>query len=552
MKILEVEIFSPNEEECIRKVEFNENDLSIIYGNIEMPTEKKATSNSIGKTVLLKIVNVILGANNSGKDTIKGLNDYRIKAKVKQKDRIHNVKLIIGNSKGYYVDDVKMPISKYKEYFEIDRGKFSKQIMLEKRKGMISSMAAKATKEDYSTILKLLYLDEIDKKFKEIKQRQDQIALLKKYKNEFKVSSESLEQKKFNLEMENKKISDEIKELNTRINNLKIADDITDVVEERTELDREIKDLAEKSKLNKIKIKKYNEIISEWSKNNISLDDVEKIYNRANIEVPTMVTRKLEDVEAFYKNLIDDKSKIYTEQIENLKEINEKINKEIEGKKVRLDSLSSIISENVSFKEAMKIYNLKTDEKMKIENQISEINGKLEEISNTQEIKSEIENLRTELYTEFKKSEEKINDYREFVYEIVNKVYGENMEPYLSISMTESNNKYTAMPVKIELNLKGDTGEGITAIKNLIFDCLIFKYNKEVEFLIEDSACFEGIDRRQVRKILDIMEEISTEEKKQLIVSLNKYELEDADIKDFEKYIKVKLSENVTLLHREF
>ena len=552
MKISEVEIFSPNEEECIRKVEFNENDLSIIYGNIEMPTEKKATSNSIGKTVLLKIVNVILGANNSGKDTIKGLNDYRIKAKVKQKDRIHNVKLIIGNSKGYYVDDVKMPISKYKEYFEIDRGKFSKQIMLEKRKGMISSMAAKATKEDYSTILKLLYLGEIDKKFKEIKQRQDQIALLKKYKNEFKVSSESLEQKKFNLEMENKKISDEIKELNTRINNLKIADDITDVVEERTELDREIKDLAEKSKLNKIKIKKYNEIISEWSKNNISLDDVEKIYNRANIEVPTMVTRKLEDVEAFYKNLIDDKSKIYTEQIENLKEINEKINKEIEGKKVRLDSLSSIISENVSFKEAMKIYNLKTDEKMKIENQISEINGKLEEISNTQEIKSEIENLRTELYTEFKKSEEKINDYREFVYEIVNKVYGENMEPYLSISMTESNNKYTAMPVKIELNLKGDTGEGITAIKNLIFDCLIFKYNKEVEFLIEDSACFEGIDRRQVRKILDIMEEISTEEKKQLIVSLNKYELEDADIKDFEKYIKVKLSENVTLLHREF
>lgn len=552
MKILEVEIFSPNEEECIRKVEFNENDLSIIYGNIEMPTEKKATSNSIGKTVLLKIVNVILGANNSGKDTIKGLNDYRIKAKVKQKDRIHNVKLIIGNSKGYYVDDVKMPISKYKEYFEIDRGKFSKQIMLEKRKGMISSMAAKATKEDYSTILKLLYLGEIDKKFKEIKQRQDQIALLKKYKNEFKVSSESLEQKKFNLEMENKKISDEIKELNTRINNLKIADDITDVVEERTELDREIKDLAEKSKLNKIKIKKYNEIISEWSKNNISLDDVEKIYNRANIEVPTMVTRKLEDVEAFYKNLIDDKSKIYTEQIENLKEINEKINKEIEGKKVRLDSLSNIISENVSFKEAMKIYNLKTDEKMKIENQISEINGKLEEISNTQEIKSEIENLRTELYTEFKKSEEKINDYREFVYEIVNKVYGENMEPYLSISMTESNNKYTAMPVKIELNLKGDTGEGITAIKNLIFDCLIFKYNKEVEFLIEDSACFEGIDRRQVRKILDIMEEISTEEKKQLIVSLNKYELEDADIKDFEKYIKVKLSENVTLLHREF
>ena len=77
MKILKVEIFSPNLEK-LREVEFRDKGLSIIYGDVEKPKSENETSNSIGKTVLLKIVNVILGTKNSGKDTIKGLEGFII------------------------------------------------------------------------------------------------------------------------------------------------------------------------------------------------------------------------------------------------------------------------------------------------------------------------------------------------------------------------------------------------------------------------------------------------------------------------------------------
>ena len=82
MKILKVSIYSPDKK-LLREVNFKENGLSVIYGDVEKPKSESETSNSIGKTILLKIINVVYGAKNSGKDTIKGLDKYIVNATVK-------------------------------------------------------------------------------------------------------------------------------------------------------------------------------------------------------------------------------------------------------------------------------------------------------------------------------------------------------------------------------------------------------------------------------------------------------------------------------------
>ena len=153
MKILKVEIFSPNLEK-LREVEFREKGLSVIYGDVEKPKSENETSNSIGKTVLLKIVNVILGTKNSGKDTIKGLEGFVIKARVKKDAVEYDVEITIGDSKKYYIDGVKYTLTKYKEKFNINRSFYSKQTMLDKRKGLLSSIAKKPNKDDISVVLK--------------------------------------------------------------------------------------------------------------------------------------------------------------------------------------------------------------------------------------------------------------------------------------------------------------------------------------------------------------------------------------------------------------
>lgn len=549
MKILKVEIFSPNLEK-LREVEFRDKGLSIIYGDVEKPKSENETSNSIGKTVLLKIVNVILGTKNSGKDTIKGLEGFIIKAKVKKDAVKYDVEITIGNSKKYYIDGINYTLTKYKEKFNINRSFYNKQTMLDKRKGLLSSIAKKPNKDDISVILKLLYLENVESIFMKIKKMQNEIELINKYNNNFKDDISCLEREQFNNEMKKKQVDEELDVLNERIKTLKLADNISTIAQKRAALDQNIKYKNEKLRVNNIRISKYEQIINDSKANTISLMDVEKIYNNAKVEIPILLKKNLSDVEKFYKNLLDDKNDLYSKQVSELKTSNKKISEELEVEQQELDRLSEIISENDTVREAIKIYDLKAKEKMDVESRISEVNAKLTQINNSKNLKSEIDSLLVELEESFENSKLKINNYREYIYNLVKQIYGDDRNPYLNISVTNTNHKYQAMPVNIDLTFDGDTGEGLMSAKFLLFDYLIMNYTKEVDFLIEDSSCFEAIDRRQIKNILQEGIKISERNDKQLIVSLNKYSLED--VKGIEDYIVLPLNENNTLLNIKF
>lgn len=548
MKVLNIEIYSPDLEK-LREVKFNEYGLSIIYGDVEKPKDSNETSNSIGKTILLKIVNVVLGAKNSGKDTIKGLSGYIIKAIVKHKSVNYNVDITIGDSKSYYINNEKFTLTKYREKFDINRSLYNKQINLDKRKGLISSIAKNPNKDDISAILKLLYLDDIQVVFQKIKKLQDEIELISKYNSNYKDDINLLEKEKFTFEMRKKQIDEKISSLNKRIQNLKISQDISDISNKRAQLDQIVKSKNELYQINNIKISKYEEVIND-SNDSITFNEVKKVYDIAKVEIPEMINKKLAEIEKFYNSLIKDKNEIYIKQISELKKKNKKLLEEIEQDSCELDELSKIIAENDSFKEAIKIYDNKTKEKLSIESKISEINGKLNQLNNTKEIKNNIDKYYAELGDIFEIYNSKINLYREFIYKIVEKVYGDERNPYLTINISDGSYKYKALPIKIELSIDGDSGEGIGAAKLLLFDYLIMNYNKYLDILIEDSACFEGIDRRQVSNILKEGIKLSVENKKQYIVSLNKYLINNYE--EIKKYIVISLSENNTLLNRKF
>ncbi len=549
MKILKVSIYSPDKK-LLREVNFKENGLSVIYGDVEKPKSESETSNSIGKTILLKIINVVYGAKNSGKDTIKGLDKYIVNATVKNNDIKYEVELTIGDSRGYYINGMKYNLAKYKEILKINRSYFNKQTMLEKRKGLLSNIAKKANKDDISVVLKLLYLDDIENIFIKIKKKQDEIELINKYNKSFKEDATELEKEKFSNEMKRKQIDEELRIINERIKTLKVSENISEISQKRASLDEKIKRQNEKLKLNNIKISNYEQVIRDSHEKNISLSDVEKIYSVAKVEIPELLKKELSEIEKFYQELFDDKNSIYAKQILELKDKNEKILKELVEEKRRLDELSEVISENDAVREAIKIYDLKTKEKINIESKNSEIDAQLSQVNSSKDLKIQINTLLNELDQLFGEKNAKINLYREFVYNLVTKIYGEDRNPYLNIGPTESKQKYKAMPISIDLSFDGDTGEGLTSAKYLIFDFLIMNYTKYVDFLIEDSSCFESIDRRQIVNLILEGKKISHLTNKQFIISLNKYLLDDNDI--IKDDIVISLSENDTLLNIKF
>ena len=68
--------------------------------------------------------------------------------------------------------------------------------------------------------------------------------------------------------------------------------------------------------------------------------------------------------------------------------------------------------------------------------------------------------------------------------------------------------------------------------------------------MIQDSSCYNGIDPRQIVGMLAQLNNISEISRKQIIVSINKYQLGNYDsvIKEVEEKSSIILSENHKLL----
>ena len=90
-----------------------------------------------------------------------------------------------------------------------------------------------------------------------------------------------------------------------------------------------------------------------------------------------------------------------------------------------------------------------------------------------------------------KENTDLIKKYRQYLFDVVNQVYGDDHVAFFDINVSQSNRRVESSPIVFEMNLNGEFGEGIGAVKNLLMDLLIFHFNNRIEYLIQDSACFE-------------------------------------------------------------
>lgn len=206
------------------------------------------------------------------------------------------------------------------------------------------------------------------------------------------------------------------------------------------------------------------------------------VYSVSKIEISELIKKTLNEVEKFYKDLLEDKNTLYNKQIKVLKNENKNILFELDIHKNEYDSLSEIISENNAIKEALKIYDLKSKEDIEIESKLSELEERLSQINDTKKIRNQIDDLIIELDEKLSNYNDMIEKYKEFIYNLFDKIYSENRNPYLKIEASSSSNRYRAMPISIDLSFAGDSGEWLSSVKYLLFDFLIMNYNREIGF----------------------------------------------------------------------
>ena len=528
MKILNMKIYNPVGEE-IRNIDFKTSGASIIYGKIAQPSKKKKTTNSIGKTLLLKFIGYIFGKKEKKKDYSEKIKGWHLKAKVLYKSKEYIIERTLGDTSSITIDGQSCQYNNYIKFFDIDQKQNSRQVLLYRRQNIISDVNVRPTKDETMTVLTLLKLDNVIDLFMNIRNIQEKVKAISDYSKKFKDTLNDLKEKEFLLEQEKYKKEKELLELSGRIKTLKIAEDSVGLVGLHSEKNYQLKNLKLQQEELKHKIVRMNELIEEMKNTDLSSDDVLKIYNMAKVDIPEMVQRTISEVQKFYDDMFRDKIEQYSLDINKYNQqvlvIQEKINKLTPV----VDDLAAKIADNNLFKEAMNLYQLKNEELSQIESDYNRIVGSISNLSEKKSLQNDINQKYITLENQMKQYDSKISEYRKYIFNLVNEIYGDDNKAYFDINVSSSTKRVESSPIVFDMNLTGEFGEGVSAVKNVLMDLLLFYYNSKIEFLVQDSACFEGIDKRQLSTLINIIHRTAIDIDKQYIFSINEYHIDKGD-----------------------
>ena len=565
MKILNLKIFDAKNVE-LQCIPFKESGLSVIFGNVTEREEKKLTSNSLGKSILLKMIDYIFGADKDKKIITKELTGYRILAQVKFKSESYDIERVFtehtkANPDEIFINGKSYDLGGYKEFFEIERKYFSPQILLQQKINEIYSQGKAVNKDEYVIFLASIGLVELSEVAKLIAAKQKQLEVKKKLVKELspsgvlrKLKKDILKNKqRRNQELEN--ITLKLEEVKEKVSTLQTSAVTGEMVAEREQALNIVKELKFQIQLDEREIESLKKFMTEAEKS-IKPELIKQMFEDAQQTIPDMIKKRLDDVYLFNRSVFEDRSNFLREKMSVLSKQIDESKLAINEHSQLADRLGVIISDNQEYQAALKIYEKYSNDYNRITLDIEKANAvdKVVEdiIALTREVKEELFFQARDI-SEKDSYKKLIEKYLAFVKIFVNELYEDKSISTFDIQVRE-NPSETAGAVILSMNIDAE-GEGVGNVKNNILDYLIFNFSQKTEFLIQDTPCFNGIDPRQIVNMIRLVNEQAVKIDKQFIVAINKYQIDDS-IRDDLDYLKehavITLSEKEKLLKRSF
>lgn len=535
MKILKISIFNP-QEDLVREVKFNKEGLSIILGKIMDAKQKEKSSNSIGKTLLLLFINYILGSNSTSKLFSKFLNDWTVEGEVLVNNEEVIIKRVIGTD-GVFYKGQKYELENFKELLGINRAELEKIFLLKYRENIISTRFPNPSIKDFEVFCSLMNFDFVEDLKKYDKLRDEKEKKSKSIKEMLKILEISLKDIKKELFNINKQLEEKEKEMSDL--NLKLEDlDLTSINSNIVKGYTQNSDTLKKLEFKRYKFQMENDNLRRYLEESNKLDKgslmIENLYKKAKVDLGDKVVKRFDDVKGFFETIYQNRLSTITKEIRN----NDDQIKDLES---QIDSLKSAIKVELKIISESKLYQEIINNISKINSEIQDLNYKRGSLSSLNDLlfkiekmEEEIEVKKLEISRKFEAYQEKLTTINNFVYECVKDIFATNVTVFFDFAISNNGRKKSLFD--LDLTLDGDTGEGRKAVKNILMDFIIFKFSNKSEFLIHDSACFSGIDSRNIISIILLGKRIAEEENKQYIVSLNTFQYSGID-SDFDELI---------------
>ena len=307
-----------------------------------------------------------------------------------------------------------------------------------------------------------------------------------------------------------------IGELEKEISQFKVSNNYHELEKEADEKSFEKKALENKRILISNYIKNIEDSLKETTE--VKEEKLLKVYEAAQVEIPEMVKKNLDEVLKFHDDLLTSRNtrlrKELNKQRDELKDIDDSI--ETLGK--RMDELLSFLDSHGAL-----------EEYVALTKQLNALNTELNRIQEYQKIlkayKDNELRIKAELIEQDKETEEYLEAEEEYLKKLRNQFwnYAKKFYPKKRSGLVINNNSGENMlRFNLDARIEDDSSDGVNEVRMFCFDLLLLNCKKsKIRFLAHDSRLFANMDPRQRESLFRIVNETCAENNMQYICSIN-------------------------------
>lgn len=507
--------------------------LNVVMGKPQnkLALDKKSTTNGIGKSLLIKIIDFCLGSDKI-KEWEDPLKDWIFTLEVNIDNNLYTISRAVSNQRVIIFNDEEITLSKFrdiiKELLALSPDVSFRQIInrfLRKGKVAYNNYLTSIPKEkDCNTLLIITYLlglnyslcqQKIDLK-KELDSNRDILSRSQKdssFRELFGIG-------KYDLDLELSNIEFEINKLEDEIANKNYAENYSEIQEKANLISDSLDELNNKKFILENRISTINEALSREI--SVDLIDIQKIYEDVKIFFKEDLKRSLVEIEDFHKKLLSKRKEMLSKDLLALQTELLDVSKQIEEQNKQLN-------ENLDFLQAhsamgkyviaiRQIDSLKAKQKelVRVSNIEKEIRTKIETIK-TNIAKS---NINAQIYLD---SIDTLRDTIGKQFVALAKTFYANKKSALTIKVNDGDNQ---IRFNIDARITSDGSDGIQEIITFCFDWVLLTQNiTKQSFIYHDSLLLANVEKRQKEILFEIIGELCNNDK-QYIININEDQIE--------------------------
>ncbi len=298
------------------------------------------------------------------------------------------------------------------------------------------------------------------------------------------------------------------------LNSFQVLPQYREIETEANRLTAEIHSLVNANVVDKRRVDRYLSISDEEAPQDVG--KLQALYGEAGVVFPTALSRTLEEAQAFNAAIVRNRRDFIAKELADLEKAVERRDAQIAELTNKRANYLRTLSGHGALEEFVRLQEMHANTRHRLDTLTGRINQVRQMTSRTDQIKVETVELKRAAEKDYEERRELWSKALALFSDFSKHLY--KMPGRLVIDIDDTGYRFN-------IEIDGDQSEGISKMKIFCYDLMLISFARMrglgVDFLVHDSTIFDGVDPRQRAHAIELAAQVSRQYDFQYVCTLN-------------------------------